>query len=131
MNKNIKELNEGKDHKPIYKVRTYELKGNKFTVGQTGNKKDKYVERALQKILICFAIYENDKGKRFYESIPLNTVKTDSGDSSVPETDEEGNKLIFHLSPNDLVYMPTRVKLNQIILIGNPKKIYPVEFIKW
>ena len=60
-----------------------------------------------------FAIYENDKGKRFYESIPLNTVieRQIQGDSSVPETDEEGNKLIFHLSPNDLVYMPTQSEI--------------------
>lgn len=112
MNKNIKELNERKVHKPIYKVRTYELKGNKFTVGQTGNKKDKYVEAAKDTNLF-FAIYENDKGKRFYESIPLNTVieRQIQGDYSVPETDEKGNKLLFHLSPNDLVYMPTQIEI--------------------
>ena len=35
MNKNIAALNNGKFHQPIFKVRTYELKGEKFNVGQT------------------------------------------------------------------------------------------------
>ena len=46
MNKYIQELNGGKKHQPIYKARVYETLGNKFAVGQTGNKKDKYVEAA-------------------------------------------------------------------------------------
>lgn len=37
MNKNITELNDGKFHQPIYKVRVYE-KADKFAVGQRGNK---------------------------------------------------------------------------------------------
>lgn len=45
MNKNIISLNNGKWHQPIYKVRTYE-QAEKFTVGQTGNKSEKFVEAA-------------------------------------------------------------------------------------
>ncbi len=73
MNKTIAELNGGKPHHPIYKVRTYEPKGNKFNVGHTGNKKDKYVEAAKGTNLF-FATYQDEKGKRNYETIPLNIV---------------------------------------------------------
>ncbi|HLA57507.1 MAG TPA: HNH endonuclease domain-containing protein [Puia sp.] len=73
LNKNIKELNGGKSHQPIYKVRTYEPKGNKFNVGTTGNKKDKYVEAAKGTNLF-FAIYQDENGNRIYNTIPLNIV---------------------------------------------------------
>ena len=43
MNRNIKSLNEGKAHQPIFKVRVYE-KAEKFQVGQKGNRKTKFVE---------------------------------------------------------------------------------------
>ena len=45
MNKNIVELNGGKFHQPILKVRVYE-KADKFAVGQKGNKNVKFVEAA-------------------------------------------------------------------------------------
>lgn len=106
MNKNILELNDDKFHQPIFKVRTYEPLGNKFAVGQTGNKKVKYVEAAKGTNLF-FAIYHDDKGKRNYETIPLNVVieRQKQGLSSVPEVNEKGDRLLFHLSPNDLVYV--------------------------
>lgn len=46
--------------------------GNKFQVGQTGNKKDKYVEAAGTNLF--FAVYEDKNNKRSYETIPLNEV---------------------------------------------------------
>lgn len=108
LNKNIKQLNEGVPHKPIYKVRTYETFGNKFNVGTTGNKKDKFVE-AAKRTNLFFAIYTDQKGNRSYETIPLNVVieRQKQGLSSAPETDEKGNQLLFDLSPNDLVFVPT------------------------
>jgi CRISPR-associated endonuclease Csn1 len=108
MNKNIVVLNEGKFHHSILKIRTYEAKGNKFNVGLTGNKKDKFVEAAKGTNLF-FAIYQDDIGKRSYETIPLNIVieRQKQGLNSVPEINEKGSKLLFHLSPNDLVYVPT------------------------
>ena len=73
MNKNIKKYNDGKPHKPIYKARVFEL-GNKFPLGQSGNKKDKYVE-ADKGTNLFFAVYwDEDKKKRNYETIPLNEV---------------------------------------------------------
>ena len=119
MNKNIIELNDGKWHQPIYKVRVYE-KADKFAVGQTGNKSTKYVEAAKGTNLF-FAIYETeleDKStgeiikKRSYATIPLNVVidRQKQGLPSAPE-DENGNLPKFVLSPNDLVYVPTKEEI--------------------
>ena len=107
MNKNIMILNHGKFHKPIYKVRTFELRGNKFQVGTAGNKSSKFVEAAKGTNLF-FAIYQDSSGKRSYESIPLNEVieRQKQGLQSVPETNAKGHLLLFFLSPNDLVYIP-------------------------
>ena len=119
LNENMQTLNNGKYHQPIYKVRVYE-KADRFAVGQTGNKKSKFVEAAKGTNLF-FAIYEMEKVdketgektiKRIYETIPLNVVieRQKRGLSSVPE-DKDGNPLKFVLSPNDLVYVPTREEI--------------------
>ncbi len=106
MNRNMTALNEGRPHKPVYKVRTYEVMGNKFPVGQTGNKRYKYVE-ADKGTNLFFAIYEDEEGKRSYETIPLNIAieRQKQGLYVVPEENEKGNRLAFYLSPNDLVYV--------------------------
>ena len=109
MNKNVTALNGGKAHQPIYKVRTYEPLGNKFAVGQTGNKSKKFVEAAKGTNLF-FAVYANDEGKRSFETVPLNIVveRQKQGLSPVREMNEAGHSLLFSLSPNDLVYVPTK-----------------------
>ncbi|MDR2236875.1 MAG: type II CRISPR RNA-guided endonuclease Cas9 [Chryseobacterium sp.] len=103
MNKNIEKFNDNKPHQPITKVRIFEL-GSKFAVGQTGNKKDKYVEAAKGTNLF-FIVYVDDKGKRSYESVPLNEVieRQKQGLDSVSFK----NKKDFLLCPNDLVYVPS------------------------
>ncbi|GHT38592.1 CRISPR-associated endonuclease Cas9 [Bacteroidia bacterium] len=125
MNKNIVQLNGGRPHQPIYKVRVYETIGNKFQVGQTGNKKDKYVEAAKGTNLF-FAIYADENGNRSYETIPLNIVveRLKQGLNAVPEKNEKGHNLLFHLSPNDLVYVPTEDEIAEknIISIDNVTK---------
>lgn len=107
MNKNIAVYNDGKLHQPIYKARIFEM-GSKFQLGQKGNRKAKYVEAAKGTNLF-FAIYQDAQGKRNYETIPLNIVieRQKQGLSSVPMENEKGNKLLFYLSPNDLVYVMT------------------------
>jgi CRISPR-associated endonuclease Csn1 len=106
MNQNIALYNDGKYHQPILKVRVFE-QGSKFPVGYVGNKATKYVEAAKGTNLF-FAIYQDGNGKRNYATIPLNEVieRQKQGLSSVPETNEKGHRLLFHLSPNDLVYVP-------------------------
>jgi CRISPR-associated endonuclease Csn1 len=124
LNKNIKKLNNGKDHQPIKKVRVFE-EGKKFSLGTTGNRKDKYVETAKGTNLY-FAIYQDSTGKRNYETIPLNLVieRQKQGLSSAPEIDEKGNPLLFTLSPNDLVYIPTEEEISNSISLdlSNLKK---------
>jgi CRISPR-associated endonuclease Csn1 len=116
MNKNICALNNGKPHKPIYKIRTYEPRGNKFSVGKTGNKSIKFVEAAKGTNLF-FAIYEDENGKRNYETIPLNEViehqkwkaglpkEERANIPDIPINPQKGS-FLFYLSPNDLVYLP-------------------------
>jgi CRISPR-associated endonuclease Csn1 len=106
MNKNIALYNNGKPHQPIYKARIFEL-GSKFPLGQTGNKKSKFVEAAKGTNLF-FAVYADKEGQRNYETIPLNIVieRQKQGLAPVPELNEKGDKLLFYLSPNDIVYIP-------------------------
>lgn len=106
MNSNIIELNGGKPHKPIYKIRAYE-EASKFAVGYKGNKKDKYVE-ADKGTNLFFAIYADESGKRTFETIPLNEAiyRMKNGLTPVPTENNNNDKLLFYLSPNDLVYVP-------------------------
>lgn len=118
LNKNIEKYNDNKSHQPIYKVRVFEL-GSKFLLGQTGNKKTKYVE-ADKGTNLFFAIYRNAKGRRSFETIPLNIVieRQKQGLKSVPEKTETGDELLFHLSPNDLVYVPTEEEVEGSIAVS-------------
>ena len=108
LNKNITQLNNGKFHQPIFKVRVYENKGNKYTQGNTGNKTSKFVEAAKGTNLF-FAIYADNDGKRKYSTIPLVEVaeRLKQNLLPVPEKDDNGNNLLFYLNPQDLVYVPT------------------------
>ncbi|KUJ55298.1 type II CRISPR RNA-guided endonuclease Cas9 [Chryseobacterium aquaticum] len=110
LNKNIEKYNDGKPHQPINKVRVFEL-GSKFQVGQTGNKKDKYVEAAKGTNLF-FAVYEDKNGKRSYETIPLNEV-IERQKQGLSVVDLKGTN-DFYLCPNDLVYIPSDDELENI-----------------
>lgn len=116
MNKNIIALNNGKFHQPIYKVRIYQALGNKFPIGDKGNKKDKYVvaEAGTNLFLV---IYE-ENGMRNYETIPLNEViehqkwrgsltKEEQNITPIIPIKNNRGKFLFYLCPNDLVYVPT------------------------
>ncbi|MFA9191300.1 type II CRISPR RNA-guided endonuclease Cas9 [Flavobacterium sp. FZUC8N2.13] len=118
LNKNLTTLNNGKNHQPIKKVRVFE-EGGKFSLGQTGNKIDKYVEAAKGTNLF-FAIYQDEKGKRNYKTIPFNEVieRQKQGLNAAFETDENENRLLFTLSPNDLVYIPTEDERENLTTIN-------------
>lgn len=108
LNQNMPLYNGGKVHQPIFKVRIYE-QGSKFALGETGNKTKKFVE-ADKGTNLFFAIYQKQDSKRSFESIPLNIVieRQKQGLSPVPEQNPKGDQLLFTLSPNDLVYVPTQ-----------------------
>ncbi|MCZ4694460.1 CRISPR-associated protein Csn1 [Ancylomarina euxinus] len=124
LNNNIASLNRGKFHKPIYKVRLYEV-GNRFAVGETGNKQDKFVEAAKGTNLF-FAIYwDEEKQKRVYDTVPLNEVITHqkqtahvkAKDNTPIAVKAEKGQFLFTLSPNDLVYIPTNEELEDTSLV--------------
>ena len=134
MNRNIKALNGGKFHQPIYKIRWYE-KGEKFAVGQKGNKPQKFVE-AAKGTNMFFAVFTNEQGVRSYLTIPLNIMidcqKTFGAkwDVSIEQYLKEqklvsnDSTLLFILSPNDLVYLPTEEEQSNII--KDKERIYKV-----
>ena len=136
MNRNIVELNGGKPHKPIYKVRRYES-GNKYSIGQSGCKAKKFVE-ADKGTNLFFAIFENVEHKRSYLTIPLNVMidcQKQYGsqwrnriEDYLKEKDlvSKDVKFLFILSPNDLVYLPTEVDLKNGINVIDRKRIYKI-----
>ena len=125
MNQNISLYNDGKQHQPILKVRLFEPMGEKYSVGQSGNKSVKYVE-AQKGTNLYFAIYEDEEGKRSYRTIPLNEVveRLKQGLSPVPEKNDKGILLKFYLSPNDLVYVPMEEEIHSNTCYVNKERIY-------
>ena len=124
MNRNITVLNQGKWHQPIYKVRIYE-KADKFAVGVKGNKGSKFVEAAKGTNLF-FAVYQKEMvdsttgdiiKKRIFDTIPLKTViDRQKNMQTVAPEEKDGAKLLFVLSPNDLVYLPTDEEISSGII---------------
>lgn len=125
MNEHIADYNNGKKHQPILKVRIFEPKGEKYNVGWSGNNSKKFVE-AQSGTNLYFAIYEDAEGKRSYQTIPLNVVveRLKQGLAPVPETSESGVPLKFHLSPNELVYVPRENEDNVDINALDKNRIY-------
>lgn len=145
MNRNITTLNNGKFHQPILKVRVYE-KADKFAVGQTGNKTKKFVE-ADDGTNLFFAVYEEDNNKRVYATISLQLAmecQKDGGNDWIRLLDErlrdktntiklqkyqkldipEHAKLLFILSPNSLVYVPSSNESEHNITQINKDRVY-------
>ncbi len=133
LNKNIANLNDGKYHQPIKKVRTFEPLGNKFRVGNSGNKKDKYVIAAKGTNLFFAVYWDEEKKKRVFDTIPLNEV-IEHQKWRAGLTDIEKQKMpmvpikptlgtyLFCLSPNDLVYVPEETNVDKL----EPMAIYKV-----
>ena len=143
MNQNIVALNKGKFHQPILKVRVYE-KAEKFAVGQNGNKSAKFVEAAKGTNLF-FAIFGTEKTNketsetetvRSYLTIPLNVmidcqkkygsqwrnnIEAYLQEQQLATSDA---KLLFILSPNDLVYLPMPEELKDGIYKIDKSRIY-------
>lgn len=143
MNRNIIALNKGKYHQPILKVRVYE-KAEKFAVGQNGSKSAKFVEAAKGTNLF-FAIFGAEKTNketcetemvRSYLTIPLNVmidcqkkygsqwrinIESYLQEQQLATSDA---KLLFILSPNDLMYLPMPEELKDEIYKIDKSRIY-------
>jgi len=143
LNRNIVALNQGKQHQPIYKVRVYE-KAEKFAVGQSGNKVAKFVEAAKGTNLF-FAVFVSDKQNkdtgeieqvRSFLTIPLNVMIDcqkqfgkdwkNNIESYLKQNELITNDvhLLFIISPNDLVYLPTQEQLKEGIKTIDKTRIY-------
>ena len=116
LNAHVCELNDGRPHMPIRCVRVAEPMGEKFAVGTRGNRKAKFVE-ADKGCNLFFAVYQQEGGVRAFRTIPLNEVieRQKQKLCVAPEVDDKGNRLLFVLSPNDLVYLPTEEERESII----------------
>lgn len=92
---------------PVYKIPIAEAGSGRFAVGENYNTKHKWVEADTGTNLF-FAIYKDENGKRTFETIPLNVVveRQKQGLPPVPEKNDNQYNLLFHLSPNDLVFIP-------------------------
>jgi len=124
LNKNIVLLNNGKNHHPIKKVRSFEI-GKKFTLGSSYINSKKYVETA-QGTNLFFAVYWDDKKqKRNFETVPLNEViEHQKQVACLPlseklpvQPNEALGKFLFTLSPNDLVYVPSEDEMQNPSLV--------------
>ena len=116
MNSNIVELNGGHRHQPIKKIRVYK-KGSNYPIGSYGCRKEQFVV-ADENSNLFFAVYESQvtdkktgavKKKRSYGTIPLRAV-IDRLKRKLSPVPENGYGLApsFVLSPNDMVYVPTK-----------------------
>lgn len=147
MNRNIRELNGGKLHQPIKRVRVFE-QANKFSVGANGQKATKYVEAAKGTNLF-FVIYTTAKGTRGYATVPLNVVidiqkkyekqwkehlaeRLKEDDLKLMEKDDQ---VLYILSPGDLVYVPedndyTTVNISRIYktVSSTTSRLYGIPF---
>ncbi len=115
LNKNIVELNEGKPHKPIYRVKFYEL-GQRFPLSDNPSspKHKKYVEAAKGTNLFYNIYWDEKKQKRNFETVPLKEVIEHQKQVARLPKDQRTpapvnpalGKYLFTLSPGDLVYVP-------------------------
>lgn len=97
---------------PVYKLPIAESGSGRFAVGYNIGTRHKWVE-ADKGTNLFFAIYQDKDDKRSYNTIPLNGVieRQKQGLNAVPEINDKGHELLFHLSPDDLIYAPTEEEL--------------------
>jgi CRISPR-associated endonuclease Csn1 len=108
----------------VYKLPIAEGGSGRFALGETIGTKHKYVEAAKGTNLF-FAIYIDDKGKRNYETVPLNIAieRLKQGLTAVPEKNETGDSLLMQLSPQDLVYVPTEEEIKYGSNLDTPSSL--------
>ena len=107
---------------PVYRLPIAESGSGRFPLGESIGTKHKWME-AQKGTNLFFAIYISEKENRNYETVPLNIVieRQKLGLSSVPEINEKGDKLLYQLSPNDLVYVPTEEENGNITQLNYSK----------
>lgn len=119
MNRHITELNNGKNHKPIYRVKFAQTLGKMFPVAEIDDgkpitvKTKQFVCTDKGSNIVC-GIYKSDEGKTkfFVPTLRAFIDAVRNGKEIFPETYPNPKyfdfKLRFTLSPLDMVYMPTK-----------------------
>ena len=119
MNNHITELNNGKSHKPIYRVKFAQTLGKMFPVTEPEDSKPvtvktkQFVCTNKGSNIVC-GIYKSDKGetKIFVPTLRDVIDARRNGKEIFPETYPDPEyfdfKFKFTLSPLDMVYMPTK-----------------------
>ena len=122
MNSNIEELNNGKNHKPIYQVKMTQAKGKMFLVSECDKEKPmtvknkQYVTTDADSNRFC-GIYKDKNGntETYMPSLRETIAAIRNGDSLMPQYHPDKDKIDyvfrFCLSPLDMVYMPTREEI--------------------
>lgn len=132
MNSNIQLLNKGKLHKPIYQVKLKQALGKMFPVSENrdSEKNKRYVVAEAGSNAFC-GVYQSKEGERKFivPSLKENIENLKQGNIPCPEyIFDENNEyhLVFMLSPNDLVYVPTIEELNSSVAISfiDKERIY-------
>ena len=139
LNKNIVSLNDGRIHQPIHRVKMIE-RGTHFPVSKNidSAKIKKFVE-ADKGTNLFFAIYYDEKNqKRNFETVSLNDViehqkkvaRSPKCKRSLIEPDLKKGTLLFTLSPNDLVYVPSESENLETIDFDNLSKLQATRIYK-
>ena len=123
MNKNIVKLNNGKPHAPIRSVSKSRSGDKKFALGKSGAKLKKFVNGDVGANFYCAVreIKKIDKKtnkitiERSFKIIPLNEVIENLKQGKPIAPFVEGEKFLFTLSPNDLVYCPTKEQYGKVL----------------
>jgi CRISPR-associated endonuclease Csn1 len=108
LNSNIIQLNNGKNHQAIYKVRIADAMGTKFPVSKIGAKSSKYVVTAGGSNIFCGFYQRGDQRKFYIPTLRESVESLKQGYEPCPfsHPDEPDFKLLFVLNPSDLVYVP-------------------------
>jgi len=123
LNNNIVKLNNGKFHHPIYKVRTSDAMGTKFSISEEGQKSTKYVVTAAGSNAFC-GFYQNGTDRKYYIPTLRETVeslKQGLEPCLATHPDDPNFKLIFVLNPSDLVYVPAEEEIENPNLVDFSK----------
>ncbi|MFV0572853.1 MAG: type II CRISPR RNA-guided endonuclease Cas9, partial [Xanthomarina gelatinilytica] len=124
---------------PIYKLRFCEAGSKRFQLGSKIGNNHKQME-ATDGTNLFFAVYWDEKKQnRNYETVPLNEVIAHQKqvahlpkEQRIPiQPNPKNGKLLFTLSPNDLVYVPTEEEIenpNSVdfgnLSVGQMSRIY-------
>lgn len=125
MNDHIVELNNGKNHKPIFKVKVAQALGKMFPVAEKGAghlvtaKNKQYVISDAGSNNFC-GIYKSAQGETaiYVPSLKATIEATRKNESLFPDIhpDSAEFKFAFTLSPLDLVYVPTQDEIDNCFL---------------